>query len=170
MKTLEQASVRWVCWTFILLVAAVIRFVDLENLPAGLFRDEAEKGYNAYALATSGGAVEFPVSEGRAGPIRWRRWPAVIDVMGVKTSALYQYASVPFVRLFGLGVGSTRMAAGASSAASRWSMGVGGRRSRSSPTPQHHPNGNAPSPCCSTICGTIRSPCTACTRKDRTWW
>ena len=112
-KSLEQASVRWACWTFIVLVAALIRFVDLENLPAGLFRDEAEKGYNAYALATSGGAVEFPVSEGRAGPIRWRRWPAVIDVMGVKTSALYQYASVPFVRLFGLGVGSTRMAAAA---------------------------------------------------------
>lgn len=91
--------------------AALLRFAGLEDVPAGLFRDEAEKGYNAWAIATAGGAVEFSAGAGGQAVIGWNAWPYVIDVMGVKTSALYQYVSVPFVKAFGLTVASTRMAA-----------------------------------------------------------
>ncbi len=93
-----------------------MRFADLEHCPAGLFRDEAEKGYNAFALATEGGVIEFPraaQTDRSTPPIRFRKWPFLIEVMGTTTSAIYQYASVPFVKVFGLTVASTRMASAA---------------------------------------------------------
>lgn len=101
----------WLAWAAIAVAAAAIRLIGLDGSPAGLFRDEAEKGYNAYSLAVSGGVIETPIDPDRGLELRWRRWPYVIDVMGAKTSAIYQYASIPFVKLFGLSVGSTRMAA-----------------------------------------------------------
>jgi len=97
----------------ILLVAGLLRFVGLDRCPPGLFRDEAEKGYNAWALATTGGALDFSGGLGPGPAIRWRPWPWMIDVMGGKTSAIYQYAAIPFVRAGGLGVATTRMAAAA---------------------------------------------------------
>jgi len=102
----------------IVLGGSIVRFADLDHCPNGFFRDEVEKGYNAWALATSGGAIDltpggFDLTPSAADPpsVRWRRWPFMINVMGVKTSALYQYASMPFVGLWGLSVGTTRMAA-----------------------------------------------------------
>ncbi len=97
----------------ITLLAGLLRGSGLEGRPAGLFRDELEKGYNAYALAVEGGVVEFEVEPGAGPPIRWRRAPFLIDVMGVRTSAAYQYASIPFVRLWGLTARGTRAAAAA---------------------------------------------------------
>lgn len=100
-----------IAWGAIVFLAASMRLVGLNDCPAGLFRDEAEKGYSAFALATSGGVLEFPTNmrEG-AGGVRWRFMPLTIDVMGTRTSMIYQYASVPFVKFFGLTPGSTRMA------------------------------------------------------------
>lgn len=95
----------------VVLFAGLLRFADLGHAPNGLFRDEAEKGYNAFALAASGGVIEFPVNDPGAPPIRWRSWPLVIDVVGVKTSAIYQYVSVPFITAFGLTPASARMTA-----------------------------------------------------------
>lgn len=114
----------WGAWVGIVILSALIRFVDLDGRPAGLFRDEAEKGYSAFALATSGGVVEFPVGEPNAPQIRWRGSPLVIDVVGVKTSAIYQYASIPFVKIFGLTVGSTRMASALAGSLTVASLGV----------------------------------------------
>lgn len=103
--------VAWALLAVILIFAGFVRFVGLDGLPPGLFRDEVEKGYNAWALANEGGAVEFTVdAQGRAA-MRWHRWPMLIDVFGVRTSAIYQYASVPFVKVMGLSASSTRMAA-----------------------------------------------------------
>lgn len=105
------ASWAWAGAAMILILAGALRFCGLADVPAGLFRDEAEKGYNAWAIATAGGAVEFSAGANGQAVIGWNAWPYVIDVMGVKTSAIYQYASVPFVKAFGLTVASTRMAA-----------------------------------------------------------
>lgn len=101
----------WAALGLIVVLAAGLRFTGLERVPAGLFRDEAEKGYNAWAILKDGGAVEFSAGEGGRAVMGWNARPYVIDVMGVKTSALYQYASVPFVAAGGLTVGTTRMAA-----------------------------------------------------------
>jgi hypothetical protein len=97
----------------IVLLAGLMRFVGLDHCPPGLFRDEAEKGYNAWALASTGGALDFSGGVGPGPAIRWRPWPWMIDVMGGKTSAIYQYAAIPFVRAGGLNVATTRMAAAA---------------------------------------------------------
>ncbi len=105
----RPAAIHFLLLAGIVLLAAVLRLADLDGRPAGLFRDEVEKGYNAWALATSGGVIEFTMD--RQPPLRWRTWPWMIDVMGSPTSAIYQYASIPFVRLGGLSVATTRMAA-----------------------------------------------------------
>ena len=69
-------------------------------------------GGTTWALAKSGSVVEFPVDEARrAAGERWRPFPLLIEVMGVKTSAVYQYASAPFVAAFGLSPASARMTA-----------------------------------------------------------
>ena len=93
----------------IVLLGGLLRTADLANRPFGLFRDEAEKGYNAWSLATTGGALDFSGGLGSAPPIQWHRLPWMINVMGGQTSALYQYAAAPFVRLGGLGVATTRL-------------------------------------------------------------
>lgn len=100
-------------WAAIVLTAGLLRFTGLERCPDGLFRDEAEKGYNAWAIATQGGAVEFSAGADNQAVIGWNAWPFMIDVMGVKTSAIYQYAGAPFVAAMGLSVRSTRMPAAA---------------------------------------------------------
>jgi 4-amino-4-deoxy-L-arabinose transferase-like glycosyltransferase len=83
----------------IVLVALVARTVGLGRIPPPLFRDEAEKGYNAYCLAKTGCDYEG------------RRLPLFTNVFGTYTSAIYQYASTPFVGLSGLEVWSTRLTA-----------------------------------------------------------
>lgn len=101
----------WLMLAVIVLGAGAMRFADLGGRPAGLFRDEAEKGYNGWALATTGGAIEFDPS--LKTQIRWRPLPWMIDVVGVQTSATYQYASIPFMWAGGLTVATARMAAAA---------------------------------------------------------
>jgi len=79
--------------------AAVLRMVRLHSLPPGLFRDEAEKVYNAWCLLKTGRDVNGQLL------------PLFIEVFGVTTSAIYQYAAVPFVALFGLNEWSARLPA-----------------------------------------------------------
>lgn len=93
----------------VLLLAGLMRTADLAGRPFGLFRDEAEKGYNAWALATSGGAVDFSGGLGSGPPIQWRRLPWMINVMGGQTSALYQYVAAPLMSLSGLSITTTRL-------------------------------------------------------------
>jgi 4-amino-4-deoxy-L-arabinose transferase-like glycosyltransferase len=96
----------WALLGLIVLLAGAVRMAGLQDCPNGLFRDEAEKGYNAWSLATHGGAVDL--DPGR--PPRFHRLPWMISVMGNRTSAIYQYASIPFMWLGGLQVWTTRMA------------------------------------------------------------
>src|SRR5437016_3820754 len=77
--------------SMIILGGALVRFCGLEHHPPGLFRDEAEKGYNAWAIATRGGAVELSGGAPGVPPIAFHRWPWMINVNGTRTSAIYQY-------------------------------------------------------------------------------
>src|SRR5262249_4178931 len=45
---------QWIALAAVLLVAAALRIYKLEDLPAGLYCDEAGNGYNAYALGAAG--------------------------------------------------------------------------------------------------------------------
>lgn len=97
----------------LVLAAGAIRVTSLDGLPAGLFRDEAEKGYNAWALATTGQVIEF-TGEGtitRPEALRAHHLPFMVDVMGDRTSAIYHYAAVPFMWAAGLSVKTTRLPA-----------------------------------------------------------
>ncbi len=88
-------------WPLLLLVAAgaALRTVRLGSLPPALFRDEAEKAMTAWSLLTMGTDL--------AG----HRWPLFIQVFGVTTSAIYQYAAIPFIALFGPNEWGARMPA-----------------------------------------------------------
>ncbi len=80
----------------IVLLGAFLRLWALGDNPPGIFRDEAEKALNGWAIAERGAAFEFV--QGISGPaVNWRSWPLFIDVNGVKTSAIYQYALAPLV-------------------------------------------------------------------------
>lgn len=94
------------------LLAGLMRFAGLNDRPAGLFRDEAEKGYNAWALATTSGVLDLH-RPGSRNPLEWNHLPFMIDVTGTRTSAIYHYASVPFIWMGGLTPGTTRAAAAA---------------------------------------------------------
>jgi hypothetical protein len=96
----------------VLIFAGFSRFGGLERSPPGFFRDEAEKGYNAWALATTGGMLDIPNDPARPRML-WRRLPWMTDVFGNRTSGIYHYASVPFMWAGEPTVATTRMAAAA---------------------------------------------------------
>lgn len=83
----------------LVLLGAVVRTAWLDLVPPGIFRDEAEKAYNAYRLALT------------AHDANGHLLPLFIQVFGVTTSALYQYAAVPFMWLLGLNEWSARLPA-----------------------------------------------------------
>lgn len=96
------AASRWLPWawfTLIILLAAALRLFRLGDLPPAIFRDEAEKALNAWFLLTSGTDASG------------RPWPIFIEVFGVTTSAIYQYATIPFLALGGLNEWTARLPA-----------------------------------------------------------
>lgn len=98
----------------LLLLAGLIRFIALDSNPAGIFHDEAEKGYSAYSLLRIGGTLGFTDTDilmGRTDIPTFHPWPLFVDVWGSLTSMIYQYASVPFLALFGLNAWSLRLPA-----------------------------------------------------------
>lgn len=90
---------QWRMLLLIVLGALLLRVAALDRLPPGLFRDEAEKLATGWSLATTGRDL--------AG----RPMPLFVQVFGVTTSAIYQYAAVPFVWLLGPGTWSARLPA-----------------------------------------------------------
>jgi len=95
-------SLRLTAYSMVVLVlaaAVAVRLIGLGDVPPPLFRDEAEKGYNAWCLLRTGCDYEG------------RRLPLFVSVFGAHTSAIYQYVTVPLVGLFGLKVWSVRLTA-----------------------------------------------------------
>jgi 4-amino-4-deoxy-L-arabinose transferase-like glycosyltransferase len=88
-------------WMLLALIGAgsVLRIARLGSLPPALFRDEAEKAYNAWAILSTGRDLSGDFL------------PLFIKVFGVTTSAVYQYAAIPFVWLLGLNEWSARLPA-----------------------------------------------------------
>ncbi len=84
----------------ILLVAAIVRVWGLEQLPAGLFCDEAGNGYNAFSLLESG--------RGEEGTFL----PLYVWSFGVSyKNPVFIYSAIPIVGLFGLSEFTIRLTA-----------------------------------------------------------
>jgi 4-amino-4-deoxy-L-arabinose transferase-like glycosyltransferase len=86
-------------FVIILAAAALLRVVDLDRLPPGLFVDEAFTGYDAYSILETGRDMW-----GERFPVFFRSW-------GDYNSGLYRYLTVPWVAALGLNEGAVRAAA-----------------------------------------------------------
>ena len=73
----------------VLLAAILLRLPALDRVPNGFFLDEASRGYDAYALATTG-ADQYGV-----------RWPLFAEGLDDYTPALFTYLALPFVGALG---------------------------------------------------------------------
>lgn len=74
----------------IVILAAFLRLYRLSDVPPGVNRDEASIGYTAYSLMTTG-KDEYG-----------RVWPLSFESFGDWKLPLYIYATIPFVKIFGL--------------------------------------------------------------------
>ncbi len=84
---------------FFLLIFALgmfLRFYKLGQIPAGINRDEASIGYNAYSILKT------------AKEEHGRLLPLFIESFGDWKLPAYQYLSIPFIALFGLSAFSVR--------------------------------------------------------------
>src|SRR3989344_3153163 len=81
----------------ILLLAAVLRFYQLGQVPSGLVNDEAAFGYNAYSLIKTG-RDEFGQS-----------WPIIFYSFGEGKLPVYIYLTLPSVAIFGLNEFAVRL-------------------------------------------------------------
>ncbi|MFI3166707.1 MAG: glycosyltransferase family 39 protein [Bacillota bacterium] len=81
----------------IIIIGCLARTVFLEFFPYGLNQDEASIGYEAFSLANYG--VD---RNGLSYPIHFISW-------GSGQNALYAYIAIPFVKVLGLSVLSTRL-------------------------------------------------------------
>lgn len=93
---------------FILILAAFLRLFMLNKVPASLNWDEVSMGYTAYSLAYTG-MDEW----GEKLPLFFRSY-------GEWKSAVYIYALVPFVQIFGLNAWAVRLPSALAGIASVW--------------------------------------------------
>jgi 4-amino-4-deoxy-L-arabinose transferase-like glycosyltransferase len=84
----------------IVVVAGVLRFVQLDQIPAGINVDEAANAWNAYTLLKTG-----KDQHGVAWPIFYTR------AFGENRSTSYIYSLIPFQVLGGMSIQTTRMPA-----------------------------------------------------------
>ena len=98
------------CLVLILGVSAFFRLWNLGSNPPSIFRDEAEKGYTAWSLSRTGGYFYFDRFPAQT-ELKLKKLPLFINVLGVYTSALYQYLATPFVALGGLNEWTVRLPA-----------------------------------------------------------
>ena len=106
----------WICLLAIVALAAVVRITWLQDLPPGLFCDEAGNGYNAYLLGHT--------AHDENGVLL----PLYIWSFGVSyKNPLFIYAAMLPVRLFGLSEFSVRLTAALFGVATVLGMGLLGR-------------------------------------------
>lgn len=82
----------------IFFLGLLLRLYLLSSVPAGLHYDEAQSGYNAYLILNTGknlNGVSHPID---------------IDYFGDYRPAMISYLSMPFVKVLGLNIFSTRLA------------------------------------------------------------
>lgn len=81
----------------VVLLAAVLRFYRLGEVPSGLVNDEAAFGYNAYSLLKTG-RDEFG-----------QPWPVIFQSFGEGKLPVYTYLTIPSVAVFGLNTFAVRL-------------------------------------------------------------
>ena len=81
----------------VFLLAGILRFYRLGEIPAGFYRDEAFLGYNAYSILQTGKDMS-----GNFLPIHLQSF--------LYSPAGYSYFSIPFIKIFGLNPFSVRFA------------------------------------------------------------
>ena len=82
---------------FLFVVGIITRYINIDQLP-GLQIDEAMSGYDTWALANYGTDSAL------------NSWPIYLIGYGTGPSAFYTYLSLPFVKMLGLSLVSTRLA------------------------------------------------------------
>ena len=82
----------------IVLVAAIVRTVGIDENPPGFFTDEASVGYNAYTILKHG-------TDEHGEP-----WPVLFRAFGEFKLPVYIYTTVPFVAVLGLTEFAVRLA------------------------------------------------------------
>src|SRR5258706_6264852 len=87
----------YILLTFICIIGALFRFYRLGEYPVGFHRDEAFLGYNAYAISQT-----VKDMSGNFLPLHLKSF--------LYSPAGYSYASIPFIKLFGLNAFSVRFA------------------------------------------------------------
>ena len=93
---------------FILFLSICFRLINLSTNPPGIFRDEAEKGYNAYSILKTGKYVTFEITQ-NGFEAQFKPFSLFIEVFGVYTPVIYHITDIPFVYLFGLNEFTTRL-------------------------------------------------------------
>src|SRR5687767_298243 len=74
----------------ILLIASVLRFYNLDQIPSGFHSDEASFGYNAYSIIQTG-KDEYG-----------ENFPLILKSFGDYKGAIYSYLAIPSILAFGL--------------------------------------------------------------------
>lgn len=110
LKNSKHFLIAWWPLIAILAVAAGLRLAALGTSPPTLFRDEVEKGYNAFALLKDGAAVSV-IEQGAYYTVETKRWPLFLNVYNSHTPMIYHYAAMPVVAVLGLNAWSTRLPA-----------------------------------------------------------
>ena len=97
---MERRGVQWACILAVAVLATALRVYQLNDVPAGLFCDEAALGYDAYAIGTAG------IDE------TGQRFPLFFWSFGVSyKNPVFIYAAVIPVKLLGLDEFSVRLTA-----------------------------------------------------------
>lgn len=89
-----------IAFAAVIVVAALLRFVQLGSIPYGINQDEAERGYEAYSLLQTGHDMH-----GNPWPLTLEAYSALHD----NASAISAYAAIPFTALLGPGVYAVRI-------------------------------------------------------------
>lgn len=83
----------------ILVIATFLRVYSLDKIPASLFGDEVDVGYQAYSLLKTGQ------------DLYGNSWPTLIHSLSEYRVPLFIYSTVPFVSIFGLNEWGVRLPA-----------------------------------------------------------
>lgn len=86
-------------FVFILVIALLLRFLNLDKVPIELFGDELDAGYQAYSVLKTGK------------DIRGYKYPFYFHSLSESKAPVYLYATVPFVAIFGLNPWGVRLPA-----------------------------------------------------------
>lgn len=97
MKIVNKIDKYKIAIILILILGSAIRLIGIGDIPSGLNVDEASAGYEAFSIANYG--ID------RNG----KTLPVFLEAWGSGQNALYVYMIIPFVKLFGLSVFTTRL-------------------------------------------------------------